>query len=166
MPDVQQPGYYRDLLARLLEQDDAGPVKPTRTDLEKLVAQRRWKQHAKALWAKRDAGGLTNDSRRTYTRMYHEFERIGVTDDHGDPIYVDIEIGISGEYYGGSRGSYYDPPDPPDINDIEMEYARIDSPNPEGGPLNFMEKLALDDWFEQRPAQDRAYDALMNETGE
>lgn len=166
------PAYYRDLLARLLEQSDedvpaqpARPAPPTSDEIKKRAAEKKWRQDVKARWERRKAlKGRSPGGRNTVTATlyYEEFERPGMKDEYGDPIFIEIEVDVSGKYYPGSSGSYYDPPESATIEDIEMDWAEPVSKDPEGGPLTFRDLVAIEEWFESDEIQEYAADKLLD----
>lgn len=166
------PAHYRDVLLRLLEQDGesppgppARPAPPTKDDIKKREAEKRWRKDVKARWERRKAQkGRSSGGRNTVTAtIYHEeFERPGMKDQYGDPILIEIELDISGTYHPGSSGSYYEPSESPSIEDIDLDWAEPVDKEPEGGPLTFRDLVAIEEWFETDKTQEYAHNALMD----
>ena len=151
-----------DLNAKICEQDE--PDRPAMLDPKELLAKRlRFKRKASSEkeWALRERNKGKYDRSRTYAHMLHEIER-EKKDADGDPIYIEVDVTISGSYVKGSRGTYYEPGYPEGFEDITMDWAEPVEANPEGGPLTMNEKIDLDVWFDESRTQDYAQEALLD----
>jgi len=86
-------------------------------------------------------------------------------DEYGDPIEADIVVYVSGEYEPASQGSQFEPGYPAQFHGIDIDWAEIDSTDPQDAPLTMEEKVALQLEFEEKYSSlyDRANEALLEE---
>lgn len=151
----------------VVENTDHGPRVPYKKEPVRQPDDKR-ENEVKARWEHRRKLQTSWERRRKNVEgtIYNdEFERPGLTDEYGDPIYIEIKVSISGLYRKGDPGSYYDPPEPAAVEDIEMDWAEPTDPEPEGGPLRIEDLVALEDWFETEETQARAEEILLDEVG-
>lgn len=68
---------------------------------------------------------------------------------------------IVGEYYPGCSGTYYDPPDPPDVNILKVEQVSVEGEDPwqEDSALDLVENPDIWDFVEAY--DDEFFDAAL-----
>jgi hypothetical protein len=143
-------------------EDDLPPL-PKRAEIEAKKARHKKVMSLRREWQKREENKNKNKHSRgsTIANIYHEIER-EKKDTNGDPIYIEVECRISGNFVRGYAQSHYEPGEPSTFEDVYLEWAEPIEEDPEGGPLTMKEKIAIDDWFDTPKAQEYAIEALFN----
>lgn len=151
-----------EILKLIEQQDDDLPPLPSRAEIMKRKAEHQRLMAQKKEWDLRDQRqqkGRTHGD--TVAHISHELER-EKPDADGDPIYIEVECTISGNFVKGQRQTYYEPGYPDSFEDIYLEWAEPVDKNPEGGPLTMKEKLDIEKWFEESSTQDYAQQKLRD----
>lgn len=152
-----------DLIKIFEDTDDNFPSPPSRREIEAKKAKHKRMMASRQEWQRREEN--KNKSKHSHgsttANIYHEIER-EKKDADGDPIYIEVELRISGNFARGYAQSHYEPGEPSTFEDVYLEWAEPIEKDPEGGPLTIKEKIAIDEWFDTSQAQKYAIQALFD----
>jgi hypothetical protein len=153
---------YRDIIAGLLrESPEDMPSAPGRKELEQAKQQKLWRKEVRDRWEKRRQRQGRSTGPVSTTFFIDEFVRPGMVDEHGDPVLIEIQLEVSGTYRKGQRASRWDPGEPDNIEDLELDWVKPVHGEPEGGPLTFRDLLAIEEIFETDEIQERIIDKML-----
>lgn len=153
---------YRDIVARLLL-ESAGdmPPAPDPKALKRAKQEKLWRKAVRDRWEKRRQRQGHNSGPVSTTFVIDEFARPGMKDQYGDPVLIEIRLDVSGTYRKGQKATYWDPGEPENIEDLELDWAEPVEKDPEGGPLTFRDLLAIEELFEEDELQERIINKML-----
>lgn len=152
---------YKSIVARLFESNDSPSIEQMQTRKknreENQIYQREWEKKEK------NKGNVKKKPGRIYTDFGWTIER-SFPDEEGEFQEVNIWVKVSGTYFPAYRG-YEEPPHDAGVEDLEIEWAKIDTGNPNDKPLTMLEKIELSKKINNQTSSlyDKAIDALLEQ---
>jgi hypothetical protein len=140
---------YRDIINQVLnegfENDELPDV--SHKEVSQIRKNRRREENIIKDWLKKEQTKNKKYAGLTYASFPWTIQR-SFPDEEGEYNEIDITVYVSGEYEPGYKGSRWEPREDAGFHGIHIEWAEIDSNDPNTTPLTMSEKIKLTNEFD------------------